>query len=387
MPERVLCVDDDPSILAGYQRALRRTADITIAKGGEEGLRALMGDTVFAVVISDMNMPGMTGIQFLAKAKEVAPDTVRMVLTGATDLAVAVNAVNEGHVFRFLTKPCPAEDLGRAIEMGVRQYHLITAERTLMEKTLAGCIGVLTDLLSLVDGYSFERIEAIRGEIRALARQLCIPDVWEVEVAAMLSQIGRLTIPPVISLKEYAGLAMSDVEQDMVKRIPEVGSMLLANIPRLEAVGRMVLYVNKRFDGSGFPADSTTGELIPLGARVIRLVFDLAQLERGGLERAAALAKLAERAGAYDPKVLAAANACLQTRATQVRGAAPVIRPMMALGLKPGHILRSDIVTQDGQRLVAAGHCVTAALLERVTNFARITTIIEPIQVEIPPQA
>lgn len=383
MPERVLCVDDDPSILAGYQRALRRTVDITIAKGGEEGLRALMSDTVYAVVVSDMNMPGMNGIQFLAKAKEIAPDTVRMVLTGANDLTIAINAVNEGHVFRFLTKPCPAEDLGRALEMGIRQFHLITAERSLLEKTLTGCIGAMTDLLSLVDPDSFGRIEATRGDIRTLARHLCIPDVWEVEIAAMLSQIGRLTIPPVVSVKEYAGRELSPVEHDMVQRIPEVGSMLLANIPRLETVGRIVLYINKRYDGGGFPYDSTAGELIPLGARVLRVVFGLAQLERGGLDRQAALERMGTNAGAYDPRVLSAAVACLQGPQRHLRSQPPVVRPMMVQGLKPGQILRSNVMTADGQCLVTAGHSVTEALIERIANFSRITSIVEPILVEI----
>lgn len=232
MSDKILCVDDEASVLSAYQRALRKSVDIDIALGGEEGLRALMTGTKYAVIISDMNMPGMNGIQFLAKVKELAPDSVRMMLTGANDLTTAMNAVNEGNIFRFLTKPCSPEVLLRSIEAGIKQCRLITAERELLEKTLAGCIGVLTEILSLIDGEAFGRAEAMRGDIRVLAHQLGIADAWEVEVAAMLAQIGSVTVPPVVKLKAQAGRPLTAVELDMLQRIPEVGSMLLANVPR-----------------------------------------------------------------------------------------------------------------------------------------------------------
>lgn len=380
MSDKILCVDDEASVLSAYQRALRKTADIDVAQGGEDGLRTLMTGTKYAVIISDMNMPGMNGIQFLAKAKELAPDSVRMMLTGANDLTTAMNAVNEGNIFRFLTKPCPPEMLLRSIEAGIKQYRLITAERDLLEKTLAGCIGMLTEILSLMDAEAFGRVEAMRGDIRRLARQLGIADAWEVEIAAMLSQIGSVTVPPVVQLKAQTGRALNAVEQDMVDRVPEVGSMLLANVPRLEAVGRMVLYVNKHYDGSGFPFDSAKGETIPLGSRLLRVLLDLAELERRGTARLAALIELRNREGRYDPVVIDAALACLTTTATSAN--APVIRSMRIDQLRPGQVLRSDITTSDGQRLVSAGYTVTAPMLERLANFARITSLVEPVRVE-----
>jgi response regulator RpfG family c-di-GMP phosphodiesterase len=380
MPEKILCVDDEASVLSAYQRALRKSADIDVAQGGDEGLRALMTGTKYAVIISDMNMPGMNGIQFLAKAKDLAPDSVRMMLTGANDLTTAMNAVNEGNIFRFLTKPCPPEVLLRSIEAGIKQYRLITAERDLLEKTLAGCIGVLSEILSLIDVEAFGRVEAMRGDIRVLARQLGIADAWEVEIAAMLSQIGSVTVPPVVKLKAQAGRPLSAVEQDMLQRVPEVGSMLLANIPRLEAVGRMVLYINKHFDGSGFPCDSAKGDVIPLGSRLLHLLFDLAAMERHGTARLAALVELRNHNGRHDPAVVDAAMACLTKSAN--KAITPVIRDVRIDQLRAGQILRSDITTVDGQRLVSAGYTITAPMLERLANFARITSLVEPVRVE-----
>src|SRR6476646_10656243 len=104
MGETVLFVDDEPAILDGYKRMLYRDFDIKTALGGEEGLAMIRQSEPVPLVISDMRMPGMDGVQFLRHVCEESPDTVRMVLTGYTDLKAAVDAVNEGHIFRFLAK-------------------------------------------------------------------------------------------------------------------------------------------------------------------------------------------------------------------------------------------------------------------------------------------
>ncbi len=383
MPDKILCVDDELSILSAYQRGLRKLVEVDIAQGGEAGLLALSAGNKYAVIVSDMNMPGMNGIQFLAKAKELAPDSVRIMLTGANDLSTAMSAVNEGNIFRFLTKPCAADLLAKSIEAGIRQYRLVTAERDLLEKTLSGCIGVLSDILSLVEPAAFGRADSLRGDIQLLARQLKVADAWELEIAARLAPIGNVTIPPVVALKEKTGRPLNDVEADMLQRVPEIGSMLLANIPRLESVARIVLYINKRFDGSGFPPDSTKGENVPLGSRILRFLFDLAELEHRGNARVQALAMLASQNGHYDPQVIEAANACLNHATARAKNTAAIIKSLPIAKLRAGQILRSDIKTIEGQLLVAAGNTITAAMLERLSNFLRITSLDEPVQVEL----
>ena len=106
MTTRILCVDDDSNILIGYQRALRKQFQIEVALGGEEGLAAVRSQGPYAVIVADMRMPGMDGVELLAKVREIAPDTVRMMLTGNADQQTALEAVNQGHIFRFMTKPC-----------------------------------------------------------------------------------------------------------------------------------------------------------------------------------------------------------------------------------------------------------------------------------------
>ena len=125
--EKILLVDDEANILEGYQRQLRKKFEVHIALGGEQGLKTLRAQGPFAVVVSDCRMPGMDGNQFLSCVRQFHQDTVRMMLTGNTGQDTAMEAVNQGAIFRFLTKPCSPETLYNALKAGVKQYRLITA--------------------------------------------------------------------------------------------------------------------------------------------------------------------------------------------------------------------------------------------------------------------
>ena len=144
MPAKILFVDDDELLLQTYQRHLRKLYDAEVALGAEEALAAVADRGPFAVIVSDMRMPGMNGIQLLAKVREIVPDTVRMMLSGHGDLNSAIEAVNEGNVFRFLTKPCSQATLLKALDAGLAQYRLVTAERELLSETLSGSLKVLS---------------------------------------------------------------------------------------------------------------------------------------------------------------------------------------------------------------------------------------------------
>ena len=118
MTDKILCVDDDPNILQAYQRALHKQFPIEAALGGEEALAAVAHRGPYAVVVADMRMPGLTGVEVLARIRQMAPDTVRMMLTGNADQQTALEAVNEGHIFRFMTKPCPPDAFAKALTAG-----------------------------------------------------------------------------------------------------------------------------------------------------------------------------------------------------------------------------------------------------------------------------
>jgi CheY-like chemotaxis protein len=140
---RVLCVDDEPHVVSALADSLRQSFDVSTATSGSEGLRVLVDQGPFAVLVSDFCMPGMNGAEFLAQVRYAAPDTVRMLLTGQATVDGAIAAVNEGNVFRFLTKPCPPAVLVRALEDAIEQSRLVTADRLLLEHKLESMSGHL----------------------------------------------------------------------------------------------------------------------------------------------------------------------------------------------------------------------------------------------------
>lgn len=381
MSTKVLCVDDDVNILAGFQRNLRKHFSIDIAEGGEQGLASIEQNGPYAVIVSDMQMPGMNGVQFLAKVEALCPDTIRIMLTGNADQQTAVEAVNKGHVFHFLTKPCLPETLALTLQAGIKQYRLLTAERELLEQTLNGSVKVLTDILAMTDPLTFGRSEALRDGVRTYLKANPIDQPWELEIAAMLSQIGMVTIPPEVVRKIRACLTLTGPELDILARVPEISSTLLANIPRLESVARIVLYQDKNFDGSGTPRDLLAGEEIPLGARILRVLSDLAALQLGGRSGASALAEMLACPGIYDPRILQSAADCFGAPTEPGDPAARQVIEVTLKDLHVGHVLADKIETNDGIMIVGAGTLITPMMIEKLRNFAALNAIKQPILV------
>ena len=388
--ERILCVDDEPNILAGYQRILRKSAEIIVAPSGAEALR-MMTEFKPMVVMADRHMPVMDGIELLTRISTEHPDAIRIMVTGANDQETMIAAINQGHIFRFLAKPVQANLLISTVEDALRQWRLVHAERDLLERTLNGGVQVLVDILGLVDPSIAGHGESMRQDLRRLCLAVKV-DAWQVELAAMLAPVGRMTLPPEVAAKAAAGIPLNAIETDMVQRVPEVGSMLIANIPRLDEVARIILYQNKRFDGAGFPPDSTRGDNIPIGARILYLVEHMRTAEREELDRQAALARLAVDPGRIDPALLQAAikTWCGVDSAAEL--APHRIRNLKSWReLKPGMELKTALKTKDGSVLLAPGQTITRAHQERLANLDRMSeigvddlTVAEPVVIEAP---
>ena len=381
MTEKILLVDDEPNVLQGYKRSLRSQFDIVTALGGEKALEIISSQGPFAIVVSDMQMPEMNGVQFLTQVKTLTPDTVRIMLTGNADQHTAMEAINEGNIFRFLTKPCESENLGKTLNAGLEQYRLITTEKELLEKTLNGCIKMLTDILSLYHPELFSRSTHIRDLIREISVSMNLPSSWEIEAACMLSQIGYLGLPLDILPKISAGKNLLKEEEEILELVPEIGGQLLANIPRLESVSKILLYQNKRFDGSGFPDNSVQGIKIPLGARILKVLSDLIELEEIEIPRNQAIEQLKNREGWYDPLVLDKVVSIFWDKDSDLKPESTVISATV-IDLESDDVLKSDIKTADGTLLLKSGQRISRLHLQRLRNCARIREIIEPIQIE-----
>lgn len=358
---RVLCVDDEPNVLEGLKLHLRRGYQVALATSGAAGLEILREQPDMAIVLSDMRMPHMDGATFLTQVRLLAPAAVRMLLTGFTEIETAILAINEGQIFRFLTKPCPPQALLAAFAAAAEQHRLITAERDMLEQTLRGSIKALTDILTLAKPLAFGRSARLREQAAKMAECLGLRDRWQVEVAAMLSQIGCVALRPETAEKLYQGQPLSSQEYRMVDRLPAMAAELIAHIPRMEAVREILASQNQRFDGTS-PGGRT--EAIPLGARIIKIIHDYDVLETQGLPTASALDTMRGRTGWYDPELLET-FASLQGHSEQEME----IKEMHIQDLKPGMIFSEDIRSSTGSLLIARGYEVTPSLLERIRNF------------------
>ena len=129
MKDKVLLVDDDALVLAGLKRQLRNQFNVDTALSGEDALNRVQQNGPYAVIVSDFMMPGMNGIELLSRVKKSNPDTVRMMLTGAADMPTAIRAVNEGSIFQFHPKPCPAHTLCQAIQTAIAEYRKVVSEQ------------------------------------------------------------------------------------------------------------------------------------------------------------------------------------------------------------------------------------------------------------------
>lgn len=379
---RVLCVDDEPRVLAGLERQLHRHYEVVTAESAREGILKALREGPFAVVVSDFRMPQIDGISMLAKIREKSPETTRVLLTGFADGDAATKAVNRGQVFRFLSKPCDREELLESLEAAVEHHRLVVAERELLEKTLRGAVRALTDVLSIARPIAFSRAERARETALEIAEILGLTDVWPLEVAAQLSQIGFITLDESTIEKLHFGEDLDPEEEKKVREAPDLGLRLLDRIPRLEPVLEILTALRTDFR-QGRVRGSDENQ-IPLGARILRVALDFDALELHGKLGAKAIAILRGREGAYDPDVLEAL-----TRLRKWDAAGREVRELGVRDLEIGMVLAEDVHSRRDSLLLAHGQEITEPLLVRLKGFLENDSIgvREPILVAVPVEA
>jgi FixJ family two-component response regulator len=352
MNEKILCVDDEQSILDGFQRNLRQRFTVVTHTSGEEALKQIPSEGPFAVIVSDMRMPGMDGVHFLARAKDVSPDSVRIMLTGNSDLSDAIKAVNEGNIFRFLAKPCPSETLLIALDAAVQQYHLVKAEQELLEKTVKGCVQVLTDMLALANPFAMSRTTRVRYYVKQIALALGLGKIWQLEIAAMLSHIGCAAIPSdVMKRSETEASVLPPEDAAMLRNHPHIARDLIATVPRLEFVAEIVAHQNDSFKAA--QADSSIEGAVLMGSSILKAAGDLDVLlsKSNSLDTAINIMELRTRnSGEYNPavtRVLHKIEKFERTGEMEVR---------MLAQLENGMILAKDIRTLSNRLLLSEGH-------------------------------
>jgi response regulator RpfG family c-di-GMP phosphodiesterase len=363
---RILCVDDEPNVLAAMERNLFGKFDVVVAQSGNAGLEAIRWQEPFSVIMSDMRMPNMDGATFLAKAREVAPDSVRILLTGQADLESSIAAINKGAIFRYLCKPCPSDELVSVLNEAVNQYRLIRAEKELLATTLTASVNTLTEVLAMVAPWAFQRSAFAQSCVRHALRKLEWADEWMYTIAASLSQIGCIGIPADIIQANAANRKLTDNEQKLLLEHCEVAGRLVKQIPRLELVAEIIRYQAKE-------APINAPIEVVRGAHLLRAALELERhaAREGGLDRPWEILRAMRP---IIPEYIAKTLADFRTNVTGVRSAH--IRELM-----PGWVVDEDIRTTNGLMVLTKGHELTNTAISALQRLLAAKAVSEPIRV------
>lgn len=370
----ILCVDDEARVVEGLSLHLRRDYEVHTALSGEQGLKKLAEVRNIAVVISDMRMPGMDGATFLKQVMRRYPEASRLLLTGDPGRDAAVLAVNEGQIYRFLTKPCPPDQLKAAVDDAVMHFRLRNAERMMLQETVIGCIQALVDVLAIVNPIAFGRASRIKRMAVQFAESLGCTHFWQLEGAAMLSQLGYLSLPVELVEKLYYGERLTPEEQVLADGVPAVAGKLLSHVPRMEPVIQILDAARATDEQLRQLGDGTIG----LGARILQLAVDFDLLVARGGEVNAAIQLLRMKELRYGQE--------LMEQFARFVGATPSTSEMREMPLRlvqPGMTIMQDVRTHLGTLLIPRGLEVSETFLARLRNLGA-SILAEHVQVLVP---
>ncbi|MEO7998389.1 MAG: response regulator [Gemmatimonadaceae bacterium] len=370
----VLLVDDDPNVLAGLTLHLRRRYEVITAPSGGAALAAFQTGARPAVIISDMNMPGIDGALLLSTVRQINAPTVRILLTGQANITSAIAAINDGQIFRFLTKPCPPALLLSTVEAAVAHHDLLTSERVLLQETLLGSVEALTEVLSLTNPLSFGRALRVKQLVAELAQALNLGNVWQIEIAAMFFHLGHVTLPADVAEKLFYGQELNAEEAAMMAGMPAVTDRLLAHIPRLGQIRAILSRVARLTDAAHPFHDDATSE-VRVGSQLLDLALRFTQIESRGESAEGAVSLLRARSGWYEAPMLDA----LQTLRCG-DGTVAVLHEIPVAFLQAGMILGDALHMDTGQLLAPRGYVVTESFVQRCRN-TREGTIVEPVRI------
>jgi len=374
---RILCVDDDVNAVNAMARNLTENFDVSTATGGRAGLQRIdkeKGD--FVAVVSDLRMPEMDGITFLRHVEMKAPDTVRILITGDADLQSAVAAVNDGHVFRFLMKPCEELQLQRALQDGVEHHRIMLAERALLEETVTGVISALGRALEMASPDLFSRVEPIKRHVRHMVRALNHPDAWQFEVAAGLAQIGCLSLKPE-TLQRLANDEALDEQQLLeAEEAPGAAYHLLQSVPRLETVAKMIRDQRQEVDRRAMRDPLSPAHTAAVGSAMLQIAHDLDRMLLQGVSVGRAVLQMKNSPEYYHPKLL---NLLADY---QIDAPSLGSNVLFVNELNSGMVLLHDVYDLNGNIIAPKGSRLDPTIIDRLQKFAAGVGVEEPIRVK-----
>ncbi|GAA4902058.1 response regulator [Ferrimonas pelagia] len=364
MKRKILLVDDEEKILEAYRRILSSHYEITLAVSGAQALETMRMASGFEVIVVDLHMPEMDGIELLTVMKSAYPDVVRIALTGLTDQQTAVDAFAQGEVFRFLSKPCTGEALTAAIEAALGQHSGASAERQLLQQTRDELVQTLSQLLALANPKAFAQVDAMLQLMIRLAHRLEHETDWAFEPMVLLSQLGYVAIPAALVEKQLRGECLDADELALLADNGRLSHDLLVNIPGLATIAKEIQAQDRALNDA---EANEAGGTIPYRARMLKICKDFLHFQRICVDVPQAVEQMRAQAADYDVEILASflplVSAAPGRRVPSYR---VVERDLSQLSLNT--VLYENIYTHRGQLVVAKGNRVTPPILRILRN-------------------
>ncbi len=277
---KILCVDDEPNILSALKRMISLEGfQVVTADSGAQAL-ALMAEQTFHVVISDMQMPAMTGVELLDQVRQKWPHTMRVLLTGNAEVGGAIAAINQGEIYRYLTKPWDDAELLGVIKSAIDLWEQARVRDAKLRSSYMMSIKAFSGLIDLRRPELLEHSRKVAHLSRKVAKHagLDADHQQEVFIAGLLHDAGKIAFNDHILRTKYFELPLGDVK--IYRKHAALGQMSLSFSEELSGVGQIVRSHHEYFDGTGFP-DKLSGESIPVGARIVALVECYEELIEG----------------------------------------------------------------------------------------------------------
>ena len=359
---------------------------LTSAYQGQEAL-ALVQNSIerkepFAAAFVDMRMPpGWDGLETIEHLWAVDPDLQIVICTAYSDRSWSEIRTRLGvsDKLLILKKPFDAIEVSQLAHALTKKWELLCSERQLLEQTLTGSIEVMSEMLALVNPVAFERVGTLRRCVLHLAERLKLDQTWAYGLAGMLSQVGSVTVPAETLDRSLSRQPLEPAEQAMLARVPEVTARLVARIPRLAGVAKIIVaqQAPPKIDWST-DFERQPGGIVAAGANLLAVAVAFDDLLRSGESLASARAQL--RSGEqFHPKVLEALEDFEPKPSTL-----GVSRAIAVGELTVGMVLDEDLCARNGLVIAPKGVRVTASLRDRIQNFASGGGVKTPFRIRAP---
>jgi len=370
---KIMVVDDNPTNLKLLEDMLREHGyDVRSFPRGRLALTAADQEPPDLILL-DINMPDMNGYEVCEHLKANASLAAIPVifLSALNETEDKVKGFRAGGI-DYIAKPFQFEEVQARVETHLKLRRALQAEHDLLEKTLGGAVGTLWELVQITSPRLALRSRAIRDIVLWITKQLAIADPWQYELAATLCLLGCVAMPDEVFERAYCGQALSPDENSMFHAHPETAARLIAGIPRLETVVRIIRSQLKP------QAEASATHEYTQGSQMLHLALELDRRTYRGIARRAALAEL-RLWNQFDNRMLDALESYSPAQL------AFEVRRLPIRALRAGMVLENSVSTRDGSlTILNEGTVLTETWIQRLDNFAKTRGVQEPVCVRVP---